>query len=127
MSASYSVVMPQARARVNLLCSIHDLYIASPNCTQPNFSHTQGACLHVAMCRLRVVLRGSLLGAQAQCICRHTRQSTAARIACALSSCRASLMVWNGMNFATEANRVALPNLTQPHPTLQTQTATNFR
>mmetsp|Transcript_58846 Transcript_58846/g.137442 ORF Transcript_58846/g.137442 Transcript_58846/m.137442 type:complete len:276 (-) Transcript_58846:112-939(-) len=34
---------PEARARVNLLCSIHDLYIASPNCTQPNFSHTQGA------------------------------------------------------------------------------------
>mmetsp|Transcript_13853 Transcript_13853/g.25441 ORF Transcript_13853/g.25441 Transcript_13853/m.25441 type:complete len:276 (+) Transcript_13853:35-862(+) len=34
---------PEARARVNLLCSIHDLYIASPNCTQPNFAHTQGA------------------------------------------------------------------------------------
>jgi len=31
------------KAFVNLLCRCHDLYIASPNCTQPNFSHTQGA------------------------------------------------------------------------------------
>lgn len=34
---------PEDRAYVNLLVRIHDLYIASPNCTQPNFSHTQGA------------------------------------------------------------------------------------
>mmetsp|Transcript_59032 Transcript_59032/g.140988 ORF Transcript_59032/g.140988 Transcript_59032/m.140988 type:complete len:271 (-) Transcript_59032:353-1165(-) len=34
---------PEDRARVNLMCCIHDLYIASPNCTQPNFAHTQGA------------------------------------------------------------------------------------
>mmetsp|Transcript_22741 Transcript_22741/g.53060 ORF Transcript_22741/g.53060 Transcript_22741/m.53060 type:complete len:276 (+) Transcript_22741:97-924(+) len=34
---------PEARAKVNLFCAVHDLYIASPNNTQPNFSHTQGA------------------------------------------------------------------------------------
>jgi glutathione S-transferase len=34
---------PEDKAHVNLLVRIHDLYIASPNCTQPNFSHTQGS------------------------------------------------------------------------------------
>lgn len=34
------------RALVNLIVKCHDLYIASPNCTQPNFSHTQG-CLYL--------------------------------------------------------------------------------
>mmetsp|Transcript_31083 Transcript_31083/g.48690 ORF Transcript_31083/g.48690 Transcript_31083/m.48690 type:complete len:729 (-) Transcript_31083:24-2210(-) len=34
---------PEEKALVNLLVRIHDLYIASPNCTQPNFSHNQGA------------------------------------------------------------------------------------
>ena len=33
---------PEERAKVNLMVRIHDLYIASPNCTQPLFSHTQG-------------------------------------------------------------------------------------
>ena len=28
---------------MNLYIRIHDLYIASPNCTQPGFSHSQGA------------------------------------------------------------------------------------
>jgi len=37
---------PDDRAFVNLLVRCHDLYIASPNCTQPNFSHTQG-CLYL--------------------------------------------------------------------------------
>ena len=37
---------PDNRAIVNLLVRIHDLYIASPNCTQPNFSHTQG-CMYL--------------------------------------------------------------------------------
>lgn len=32
------------RAYVSLLVRMHDLYIASPNCTQPNFSHTQVGC-----------------------------------------------------------------------------------
>jgi len=34
---------PEGRAREQLFCRMHDLYIASPNCTQPGFSHTQGA------------------------------------------------------------------------------------
>lgn len=34
---------PEARCHMELLCRIHDLYIASPNCTQPGFSHTQGS------------------------------------------------------------------------------------
>ena len=28
---------------MQLLCRVHDLYIASPNCTAPGFSHSQGA------------------------------------------------------------------------------------
>jgi hypothetical protein len=32
----------EGRQSVELLCRIHDLYIASPNCTQPGFSHSQG-------------------------------------------------------------------------------------
>jgi len=34
---------PEGRALVQLFCRIHDLYIASPNNTQPGFSHTQGS------------------------------------------------------------------------------------
>jgi glutathione S-transferase len=34
------------RAFVNLIVRVHDLYIASPNSTQPNFSHTQG-CMYL--------------------------------------------------------------------------------
>ena len=34
------------RALVSLIVRCHDLYIASPNCTQPNFSHTQG-CMYL--------------------------------------------------------------------------------
>jgi glutathione S-transferase len=37
---------PDDRAFVNLLVRCHDLYISSPNCTQPNFSHTQG-CMYL--------------------------------------------------------------------------------
>ena len=33
---------PNDRAFVQLLVRIHDIYIGSPNCTQPHFSHTQG-------------------------------------------------------------------------------------
>merc|ERR1719473_2569554 len=33
----------EGRQAMNLLCRIHDLYIASPNCTAPGFSHSQGA------------------------------------------------------------------------------------
>jgi len=39
----FSPSTPEGRALVELFCRIHDLYIASPNCTQPGFSHTQGA------------------------------------------------------------------------------------
>lgn len=38
---------PEERAFVNLLVRCHDIYIASPNCTQPNFAHTQG-CMYLA-------------------------------------------------------------------------------
>lgn len=38
---------PEDKAFVNLLVRCHDLYIASPNCTQPNFAHTQG-CMYLA-------------------------------------------------------------------------------
>jgi len=40
---SFQPSTPEGRARVAFLCRMHDLYIASPNCTQPNFAHTQGA------------------------------------------------------------------------------------
>jgi len=38
---------PKKRAFVQLLVRIHDIYIASPNCTQPGFAHTQG-CMYLA-------------------------------------------------------------------------------
>lgn len=34
---------PEGRAAMELLCRVHDLYIASPNTTAPGFSHSQGA------------------------------------------------------------------------------------
>ncbi|KAL1520033.1 hypothetical protein AB1Y20_023511 [Prymnesium parvum] len=34
---------PEARQLAELMCRLHDLYIASPNCTAPGFSHSQGA------------------------------------------------------------------------------------
>ncbi|KAL9191067.1 hypothetical protein ACHAXT_000773 [Thalassiosira profunda] len=37
---------PGDRAFVQLLVRIHDIYISSPNCTQPHFSHTQG-CMYL--------------------------------------------------------------------------------
>ncbi len=37
---------PDDRAFCHLLVRVHDLYISSPNCTQPNFSHTQG-CMYL--------------------------------------------------------------------------------
>eukprot|EP00406_Dinophysis_acuminata_P000073 CAMPEP_0179212006 /NCGR_PEP_ID=MMETSP0797-20121207/828_1 /TAXON_ID=47934 /ORGANISM="Dinophysis acuminata, Strain DAEP01" /LENGTH=314 /DNA_ID=CAMNT_0020917495 /DNA_START=17 /DNA_END=957 /DNA_ORIENTATION=- len=48
MTKGVSLVLqdPEERAFVNLLVRIHDLYISSPNCTQPNFSHTQG-CMYL--------------------------------------------------------------------------------
>lgn len=37
---------PEDKAFVNLLVRIHDIFIASPNCTQPGFAHTQG-CMYL--------------------------------------------------------------------------------
>merc|ERR1712166_1633440 len=37
----------EEKARMNLFIRIHDLYIASPNSTQPGFSHTQG-CMYLS-------------------------------------------------------------------------------
>lgn len=37
---------PESRAFVQLLVRTHDVYISSPNCTQPHFSHTQG-CMYL--------------------------------------------------------------------------------
>jgi glutaredoxin 2 len=34
---------PEDRAFVNGIVRSHDLYISSPNCTQPGFCHTQGS------------------------------------------------------------------------------------
>jgi glutathione S-transferase len=40
---NFTPTTPEARALVQLFCRIHDLYIASPNITQPGYSHTQGS------------------------------------------------------------------------------------
>lgn len=34
---------PEGRQLMNLMMRIHDIYISSPNCTAPGFSHSQGA------------------------------------------------------------------------------------
>jgi glutathione S-transferase len=34
---------PEGRQQMELMIRIHDLYVASPNCTAPGFSHSQGA------------------------------------------------------------------------------------
>merc|ERR1712113_602237 len=47
LGPSFVLEDPDARAIVNLLVRIHDIYIASPNNTQPGFSHTQG-CMYLA-------------------------------------------------------------------------------
>ena len=40
---SFDPGTPELRAAAQLLVRVHDIYIASPNCTQPGFAHTQGA------------------------------------------------------------------------------------
>jgi glutathione S-transferase len=37
------LVDPEERALASLLVRVHDIYISSPNCTQPGYHHTQGA------------------------------------------------------------------------------------
>merc|ERR1712113_815885 len=44
---SFKPSTPEGRQKMNLLIRVHDLYIASPNCTQPGFAHTQG-CMYLA-------------------------------------------------------------------------------
>ena len=41
--ASFKPETPEGRQQMELFCRIHDLYIASPNCTAPGFCHSQGA------------------------------------------------------------------------------------
>lgn len=43
---SLTLDAPEERALVNLMVRMHDIYLASPNCTQPHFSHTQG-CMYL--------------------------------------------------------------------------------
>ena len=38
---------PEQRSFVELLVRVHDMYIASPNCTQPGFASTQG-CMYLS-------------------------------------------------------------------------------
>ena len=40
---SFTPPSAEGRQRMELIIRVHDLYIASPNCTQPGFSHSQGA------------------------------------------------------------------------------------
>eukprot|EP00933_Yihiella_yeosuensis_P043799 TRINITY_DN38773_c0_g1_i1.p1 TRINITY_DN38773_c0_g1~~TRINITY_DN38773_c0_g1_i1.p1 ORF type:complete len:297 (-),score=58.88 TRINITY_DN38773_c0_g1_i1:129-1019(-) len=42
-SPSFTPGDPEGRQVMELFIRIHDLYIASPNCTAPGFSHSQGA------------------------------------------------------------------------------------
>ena len=42
-ATGFRLATAEARAAVDRLVRVHDLYIASPNCTQPGFAHTQGA------------------------------------------------------------------------------------
>lgn len=44
---SFMLDTPEERAFVELLVRMHDIYIASPNSTQPGFSHTQG-CMYLS-------------------------------------------------------------------------------
>jgi len=39
--------LAEEQAHMNLLCRIHDIYVSSPNNTQPGFAHTQG-CMYLA-------------------------------------------------------------------------------
>eukprot|EP00929_Paragymnodinium_shiwhaense_P012367 TRINITY_DN11942_c0_g2_i1.p1 TRINITY_DN11942_c0_g2~~TRINITY_DN11942_c0_g2_i1.p1 ORF type:complete len:623 (+),score=119.13 TRINITY_DN11942_c0_g2_i1:62-1930(+) len=44
---SFELDTPERRALVNLFTRVHDIYISSPNSTQPGASHTQG-CMYLA-------------------------------------------------------------------------------
>jgi len=40
---TFTPATPEGRQQMDLMIRIHDLYVASPNCTAPGFSHSQGA------------------------------------------------------------------------------------
>lgn len=42
-NARYVPPTPEGRQEMDLIIRLHDLYVASPNCTLPGFSHSQGA------------------------------------------------------------------------------------
>lgn len=43
VAPSFTPATPEARQLMQLFIRVHDLYIASPNCCAPGFSHSQGA------------------------------------------------------------------------------------
>ena len=43
VGASFTPETPEARQEMRLIIRCHDLYVASPNTTEPGFSHSQGA------------------------------------------------------------------------------------
>eukprot|EP00670_Eutreptiella_braarudii_P003286 CAMPEP_0174297490 /NCGR_PEP_ID=MMETSP0809-20121228/51179_1 /TAXON_ID=73025 ORGANISM="Eutreptiella gymnastica-like, Strain CCMP1594" /NCGR_SAMPLE_ID=MMETSP0809 /ASSEMBLY_ACC=CAM_ASM_000658 /LENGTH=257 /DNA_ID=CAMNT_0015401309 /DNA_START=42 /DNA_END=812 /DNA_ORIENTATION=- len=46
LSPSLRPDSPEDRAHMEMVIRVHDVYIASPNCTQPGFTHTQG-CMYL--------------------------------------------------------------------------------
>eukprot|EP00931_Biecheleriopsis_adriatica_P090863 TRINITY_DN64782_c0_g1_i1.p1 TRINITY_DN64782_c0_g1~~TRINITY_DN64782_c0_g1_i1.p1 ORF type:complete len:280 (-),score=57.47 TRINITY_DN64782_c0_g1_i1:107-946(-) len=43
LKPSFKPTTPDGRMLMNLMIRLHDIYIASPNCTAPGFSHCQGS------------------------------------------------------------------------------------
>jgi len=43
LAPSFKPSTPEDRQRMNLMIRCHDIYVASPNCTAPGFSHCQGS------------------------------------------------------------------------------------
>merc|ERR1712061_212916 len=43
LTPSFAPGTPEDRQRMNLMIRCHDLYVSSPNCTAPGFSHCQGS------------------------------------------------------------------------------------
>lgn len=46
-NSAFTPDTPEERQAVNLMIRIHDIYVASPNSTQPGFSHSQG-CMYLS-------------------------------------------------------------------------------
>ena len=58
---------PEQRQRMELIMRCHDVYVASPNCTAPGFSHTQGN--PPPSCAVRALGSRPAALAQARCTC----------------------------------------------------------